>query len=106
MDEKKKTLAKKVSDTMACSAYAEAGEPCPIDNEKNRLNRVQQPKHQQDQKKPRWSQCRTPWHAAPMLRQESHAPLTTKKKQLGRTQKNSRRQAVFSQACCNKDLCI
>jgi len=34
MDEKKKTLAKKVSDTMACSAYAEAGEPCPIDNEK------------------------------------------------------------------------
>jgi len=33
MDEKKKTLIKEVEDTMACTAYAEAGEPCPIDNE-------------------------------------------------------------------------
>jgi hypothetical protein len=33
MDEKKSTLGKEVEDTMACSAYAEAGEPCPIDDE-------------------------------------------------------------------------
>jgi len=33
MDEKKPTFVKEVSDTMACTAYAEAGEPCPIDNE-------------------------------------------------------------------------
>lgn len=29
-DEKRNTL-KEVEDTMACSAFAEAGEPCPID---------------------------------------------------------------------------
>ena len=34
MDEKKDTLAKEVEDTMACSAFAEAGEPCPIDTDK------------------------------------------------------------------------
>ena len=34
MDEKKSTLGKEVEDTMACSAYAEAGEPCPIGEEK------------------------------------------------------------------------
>jgi hypothetical protein len=38
MDEKKPTLVKKVSDTMACTAYAEAGEPC---MKKNRLSRTQ-----------------------------------------------------------------
>lgn len=31
MDEKKTSLKKDVEDTMACSAFAEAGEPCPID---------------------------------------------------------------------------
>ena len=36
MDEKKDTLAKEVEDTMACSAFAEAGEPCPIDTEKKK----------------------------------------------------------------------
>jgi hypothetical protein len=36
MDEKKSTLGKEVEDTMACSAYAEAGEPCPIDDEGNK----------------------------------------------------------------------
>jgi hypothetical protein len=30
MDEKKTSLKKNVEDTMACSAFAEAGEPCPI----------------------------------------------------------------------------
>jgi hypothetical protein len=34
MDEKKNALTKKVEDTMACSAFAEAGEPCPIDEDK------------------------------------------------------------------------
>ena len=33
MTEKKTHLAKEVEDTMACSAFAEAGEPCPIDEE-------------------------------------------------------------------------
>ena len=36
MTEKKTNLAKEVEDTMACSAYAEAGEPCPIDDEKKK----------------------------------------------------------------------
>lgn len=36
MNEKKTTLIKEVEDTMACSAYAEAGEPCPIDNEEKK----------------------------------------------------------------------
>ncbi len=31
MDEKKKSVTKEVEDTMACSAFAEAGEPCPLD---------------------------------------------------------------------------
>ncbi|GAB4338205.1 MAG: hypothetical protein Kow0089_09910 [Desulfobulbaceae bacterium] len=31
MEEKKKSVKDEVSDTMACSAFAEAGEPCPID---------------------------------------------------------------------------
>lgn len=31
MAEEKKDTLKKVEDTMACSAYAEEGEPCPID---------------------------------------------------------------------------
>ena len=35
MDEKKTSLSKEVEDTMACSAFAEAGEPCPIDEDKN-----------------------------------------------------------------------
>ena len=35
MSDKKTPLTKEVSDTMACSAFAEAGEPCPIDSEKN-----------------------------------------------------------------------
>ena len=30
MSDKQKTIKKEVEDTMACSAYAEAGEPCPI----------------------------------------------------------------------------
>ena len=34
MDEKKKSVKDEVTDTMACSAFAEAGEPCPIDSEK------------------------------------------------------------------------
>jgi hypothetical protein len=29
MDDTKKSIKKKVPDTMACSAFAEAGEPCP-----------------------------------------------------------------------------
>jgi len=33
MDEKKTKVTKKIEDTMACSAFAEAGEPCPIDEE-------------------------------------------------------------------------
>ena len=33
MDEKKNNLSKKVEDTMACSAFAEAGEPCPLDKD-------------------------------------------------------------------------
>ena len=34
MDKKKTSLSKDVEDTMACSAFAEAGEPCPIHEEK------------------------------------------------------------------------
>ena len=34
MDKKKTSLSKDVEDTMACSAFAEAGEPCPVDEEK------------------------------------------------------------------------
>ena len=34
MIEKKKSVAQEVEDTMACSAYAEADKPCPIDNDK------------------------------------------------------------------------
>ncbi|OKY74645.1 MAG: hypothetical protein BM485_12425 [Desulfobulbaceae bacterium DB1] len=30
MDEKKAKLTEEIEDTMACSAFAEAGEPCPI----------------------------------------------------------------------------
>jgi len=30
----KNALAKEVEDTMACSAFAEAGEPCPIDKDR------------------------------------------------------------------------
>lgn len=30
MDKKKISLKKEVEDTLACSAFAEAGEPCPI----------------------------------------------------------------------------
>lgn len=30
MDEKKTKVTKEIEDTMACSAFAEAGEPCPI----------------------------------------------------------------------------
>ena len=33
MDTKKKSLKEDLSDSMACSAFAEAGEPCPIDTE-------------------------------------------------------------------------
>ncbi|KPK00294.1 MAG: hypothetical protein AMJ60_01990 [Desulfobacterales bacterium SG8_35] len=33
MDDKKKSVKEEVRDTMACSAYAEAGEPCPIDTD-------------------------------------------------------------------------
>ena len=39
MDEKKNNLSKKVEDTMACSAFAEAGEPCPIDEEKGEVEK-------------------------------------------------------------------
>ena len=35
MDDTKKSVKKKVEDTMACSAFAEAGEPCPLDKEDN-----------------------------------------------------------------------
>jgi hypothetical protein len=34
MGEKKKSVIEDVEDTMACSAFAEAGEPCPIDEDK------------------------------------------------------------------------
>ena len=34
MDEKKKSVKKEIEDTMACSAFAEAGEPCPIGKDK------------------------------------------------------------------------
>jgi hypothetical protein len=34
MDEKKKSVKEEVQDTMACTAFAEAGEPCPLDKEK------------------------------------------------------------------------
>ncbi|HSH12399.1 MAG TPA: hypothetical protein VLA15_01570 [Desulfurivibrionaceae bacterium] len=30
MDKKKKSLKKELEETLACSAFAEAGEPCPI----------------------------------------------------------------------------
>lgn len=30
MDKKKKSVKKEIEDTLACSAFAEAGEPCPI----------------------------------------------------------------------------
>ena len=30
MDEKKTKLTEEIEDTLACSAFAEAGEPCPI----------------------------------------------------------------------------
>jgi hypothetical protein len=40
MDKKKKKLARKVEDTMACSAYAESGEPCPIDNGEKKTEKV------------------------------------------------------------------
>ena len=33
MDEKKISLTKKIEDTLACSAFAEAGEACPLDSE-------------------------------------------------------------------------
>ena len=36
MDEKKTTLTEEVKDTMTCSAFAEAGEPCPIGEEKKK----------------------------------------------------------------------
>jgi hypothetical protein len=36
MDEKKKSAKKEVEDTMACSAFAEAGEPCPLDENDNK----------------------------------------------------------------------
>jgi len=36
MSEKKTHFGKEVEDTMACSAFAEAGEPCPIDSEKKK----------------------------------------------------------------------
>ena len=32
MTEKKTPVAKEIEDTMACSAFAEADEPCPIDD--------------------------------------------------------------------------
>jgi hypothetical protein len=32
MTDPQKPLAKEVEDTMACTAYAEAREPCPIDD--------------------------------------------------------------------------
>ena len=34
MEEKKKSVQEDVQDTMTCSAFAEAGEPCPLDKEK------------------------------------------------------------------------
>lgn len=33
MKEKMRSLLEEVEKTMACSAYAEAGEPCPLDEE-------------------------------------------------------------------------
>ncbi len=33
MDEKKKSVKGNLSDTMACTAFGEAGEPCPIDQD-------------------------------------------------------------------------
>lgn len=34
MNTEKKTLHEEVTDTLACAAYAEVGEPCPIDTGK------------------------------------------------------------------------
>ena len=47
MDDNKKPLKEEVTDTMACSAFAEAGEPCPIDPEVQGTN----PASGQDEKK-------------------------------------------------------
>jgi hypothetical protein len=33
MADEKKSTAQEVEDTMACSAFAEVGEPCPLDKE-------------------------------------------------------------------------
>ena len=33
MEEKKKSVKEEIEKTMACSAFAEAGEPCPLDEE-------------------------------------------------------------------------
>jgi len=33
MEEKKKSITEEVEDTMACTAYAEADEPCPLDKD-------------------------------------------------------------------------
>lgn len=32
MSETKKTVTQEIENTMACSAFAEAGEPCPLDS--------------------------------------------------------------------------
>lgn len=37
MAEKKKSLRKEIEDNMACSAFAEAGEPCPICPEADKM---------------------------------------------------------------------
>ena len=44
MDEKKKSVKEEVRDTMACSAYAEAGEPCPIDADKKKKEKKEEKK--------------------------------------------------------------
>jgi len=42
MDEKKTSLKKEVEDTLACSAFAETGEPCPEENIEEGLNTASQ----------------------------------------------------------------
>ncbi|HIJ78917.1 MAG: hypothetical protein OEY01_07595 [Desulfobulbaceae bacterium] len=39
MDEKKTKLTQDIEDTMACSAFGEAGEPCPISSDEKKDTR-------------------------------------------------------------------
>ena len=39
MKDKMRSFLKEVEKTMACSAYAEAGEPCPLDDEQREVEK-------------------------------------------------------------------